>query len=84
MIGTANRESNRCLEQVSVTGQYAIKVVSGEPYLVGVDGVGSTGFFGMVVVISFVLTICFFVVGISSSVVIPGIGGAILVDSRSK
>ena len=36
------------------------------------------------VVVSFVLVICFFFVGISSSVVVPGIGGAILVDSRSK
>ncbi len=54
-----------------------------EPYLVGVDGVGSTRVLGMGVVISFVLVVCFFFVGISS-VVIPGIVGAILVDSRSK
>ena len=56
-----------------------------KPYLVGVDGVGSMKDLGTVVVISFVLTICFFFfVGISSSVVIPGIVGATLVASRSK
>ena len=39
---------------------------------------------GMVVVISFVLIICFFFVGIVSSVVVLGIVGATFVASRSK
>lgn len=39
---------------------------------------------GTVVTISFVLVMCFFFAGTSSSVVIPCIVGAILVDSRSK
>ena len=55
-----------------------------ERYLVGVDGVGSTRVLGTVVAISFVLVMCFFFAGISSSVVIPGILGATLVESRSK
>ncbi len=55
-----------------------------EAYLVGVDGVGSMMVLGMVVAISFVLVMCFFLVGISSSAVIMGILGAVLVDSRSK
>ena len=54
-----------------------------EPYLVGVAGVGSTMGLGTVMAISFVL-MCFFFAGISSSVVEPGMIGAILVDSRSK
>ena len=85
LIGTANREGDRCLEQVSVVVKYAIQGAAGRgPYLVGVDGVGSARVFGMVVMISFVLTACFFFIGISSSLVILGIGGVILVDSRSK
>ena len=55
-----------------------------ERYLVGVDGVGSTRVLGTVVAISFVLVMCFFFAGISSSVVIPGILDATLVESRSK
>lgn len=55
-----------------------------ERYLVGVDGVGSTRVLGTVVAISFVLVMCFFFAGISSSVVIPGIIGATFVESRSK
>ncbi len=55
-----------------------------EAYLVGVDGVGSMMVLGTVVAISFVLVMCFFFVGISSSAVIPGILDAVLVDSRSK
>ena len=55
-----------------------------EPYLVGVDGVGSTMVLGTVVAMSFVLVMCFFFVAFSSSVVILGIVGTILVDSRSK
>lgn len=55
-----------------------------EPYLVGVAGVESTMGLGTVMAISFVLVMCFFFAGISSSVVTPGIIGAILVDSRSK
>lgn len=45
---------------------------------------GSTRVLGMVVVISFVLMIWFFFVGVWSSLLIPGIVGAILEDSRSK
>lgn len=45
---------------------------------------GSTVVLGTAVAISFVLVIFFFFVGISSNVVMPGIAGAILVDSRSK
>ena len=55
-----------------------------ELYLVGVDGVGSTTVLGKVVAISFVLIMCFFFVGISSSVVMLGIVGTTLVGSRSK
>lgn len=43
---------------------------------------------GTVLAISFVFVMCFFFAGVSSSVaicsIIPGIVGAILVDSRSK
>ena len=45
---------------------------------------GSTIDLGTVVAISFVLEIYFFFVAVSSNVVMPGIAGAILVDSRSK
>lgn len=55
-----------------------------KPYLVGVDGVGSTMLFGTVVAISFVLVMFFFFAGVTSSVAVLGIVGAILVDSRSK
>ena len=85
LISGANREGDRCLEQVSVIVKYAIHVAAGRgPYLVGVDGVGSARLFGTVLRSSFVLTTCFFFIGISSSLVIPGIGGTILVDNRSK
>ena len=84
VIGTADRDGNGCLEELSVVVQCAIQVSVGEPYLVGVDGVGSTRVLGMVEVISLVLIICFFFVGSPSSVVIPGILGTILLDSRSK
>ena len=30
VVDTADREGNGCLEQVSVTGQYAIEVVAGD------------------------------------------------------
>ena len=53
-----------------------------EAYLVGVEGVGSTIVLGTTVAVSFVLVMCFFFVGVSSNVVMPGI--VILVGSRSK
>lgn len=55
-----------------------------EAYLVGVEGVGSKIGLGTVVAISFVLVMCFFLVGVSSKVVMLGMTGAILVDSLSK
>lgn len=56
-----------------------------EPYLVGVDGVGSTMVLGTGVAMSLVLVMgFFFFVALSSGVMILGIVGAILVDSRSK
>ena len=45
---------------------------------------GSTRFLGTVMAISFALVMCFFFAGISSSVVMLGIVGAVLADSRSK
>lgn len=56
---------------------------AGEAYLVGVEGVGSTIVLGTTVAVSFVLLMCFFFVGVSSNVVMPGIV-AIFVGSRSK
>ena len=53
-----------------------------EAYLVGVEGVGSTIVLGTTVAVSFVLVMCFFFVGVSSNVVMPGI--VILVGNRSK
>ena len=83
-IGTTDREGDWRLEKMSVLLQCAIEVGTRKPYLVGVDGVGSMKVLGMVVVISFVLIICFFFVGIVSSVVVLGIVGATFVASRSK
>lgn len=84
VVGTADRDGNGCLEELSVVVQCAIKVSAGELYLVGVDGVGSTRVLGMVEVTPLVVIICFFFLGIPSSEVIPGILGTILVDSRSR
>ena len=83
-ISGADGEGHGCLEEVSVPVQRALEVGAREPYLVGVDGVGSRIVLGTVVTSSFVLAVCFFFAGISSTLVIPGIVGAILVDSRSK
>ena len=53
-------------------------------YLVGVNGVGRMMVLGIAVAGSFVLGVVFFFAGTSSSVMIPGIVGANLVESLSK
>ena len=84
VVGAADREGDWRLEEMPVFLQCAVEMGIREPYLVGVDGVGSMKVLGLVLVISFVLRMGFFFVGISSSVVVHGIVGATLGASRSK